>query len=350
MTLSDRISAFAALGSEMNRILSDFLDGSNHSLFSIEFNELLEKIPSENPWFTRDNINFAWKEVAEKLDRQTLQDWIFPYAERISGLKKPQRIAVVMSGNIPMAGFHDFLCTLITGHKLIAKCSSADNILIPFLSRILASFNTAFSEMITFTEGTLAGFDKVIASGSNNTSRYFEYYFRNHPHIIRKHRNGIAILDGKESADELKNLGEDIFRYFGLGCRSISKMYIPNRFRWEELFESMLPYQFLFHHHKYRNNYDYQKAIRIMNNRPFLDNGFVMFQESAAIASPIGVLFYETYDGLAQVMSICEQREDEIQCIVSHAFPRAVAFGEAQKPSLQTYADKVDTIRFLTEP
>jgi hypothetical protein len=254
-----------------------------------------------------------------------------------------------MAGNIPLVGFHDLLCVLITGHKLIAKLSSQDTVLMKFIGEQLKKINPKFSEQLFFEE-RLNGVEAVIATGSDNTSRYFEYYFRNIPSIIRKNRTSCAILMGEEPIEELQKLGMDMFSYFGLGCRNVSKIFIPEGYEVSKLLMAWEKYKGVVNHHKYANNYDYQKCLLLMNQTQFYDGGQVLLVESTSLVSPISVVYYEQYKNLEELKGNLQSLEEKIQCIVSAKgwYPKSIAFGEAQSPQLVDYADNVDTMKFLT--
>ena len=247
-----------------------------------------------------------------------------------------------------MVGFHDFLSVLISGHNVLIKTSSNDQKLLPFLAKYLISINKKFKDCITFVDGKLENFDAVIATGSNNTARYFEYYFKDKPSIIRKNRNSIAVLDGSESKNQMIALGEDIFRYFGLGCRNVSKLFIPKKYNFDQFFNGMFPYQDVIKYEKYANNYDYNKAVFLMSNFKLLDNEFLTIEEDLSYSSPIASVFYEYYDDLETLKTKLETEKDQIQCIVSNnLIENSIAFGQTQQPNLWDYADNVDTLDFL---
>ena len=254
-----------------------------------------------------------------------------------------------MAGNIPLVGFHDFICIMMSGHKIVAKLSSDDNRLLPAIASKLIEVEPEFAGQITYSEDKLTNFDAVIATGSNNTSRYFEYYFRNVPHIIRMNRNGVAVLTGSETKEELSLLGEDIFMYFGLGCRSISKVFVPKSYSFEGFFRAIENYKYVADHNKYYNNYEYYKSIYLINSVKHFDNGFLLMKEDIGFASPPAVLFYEEYENLKNLNNRLELEKNEIQCIVSHQkdVAGAISLGCAQKPDLWDYADGVDTIEFM---
>jgi len=338
MTLKERIEAFSGLGS----ILKDSLDG-RETRYSTALNELISKQQYLNPWFTPDNTRLAVKTLACQLSMKNLTAWTGRYPA-LEDKTPTSTVGIIMAGNIPLVGFHDLLSVLISGNRVLAKTSSKDPDLIVFISNILCSLNPGFRESIDFTEGLLKGFDKVIATGSDNSSRYFEYYFGRYPHIIRKNRNGVAVLDGKETNEELSLLGSDIFTYFGLGCRSVSKLYVPEGCSIRELSSKWNSYSDVVNHSKYANNYDYNKAIYMVNREEFTDNGFLLLKENSQIPSPVAVLHYQYYTGEDEIGSEIRNKGDKIQCVVSR---KEIPFGKAQNPELWDYADGIDTLEFL---
>jgi hypothetical protein len=249
-----------------------------------------------------------------------------------------------MAGNIPLVGFHDFLSVLISGNKVLIKQSSNDNRFLPLIAKYLEHVEPQFKGLIQFTEERLSDFDATIATGSNNTARYFEAYFGKYPNIIRKNRNSIAVLTGNETHEELNQLGEDIFRYFGLGCRSVSKLFVPENYDFDNLFKAIYDYKDLINYIKYRNNYDYNKAVYLMSEFKLLDNGFLMLKEDPSYASPIATLFYEDYEDLDSLKEKLQNDREHIQCIVSNVIDNAVQFGKTQHPLLTDYADCVDRL------
>jgi len=255
-----------------------------------------------------------------------------------------------MAGNIPMVGFNDLLCVLISGNKFVGKLSSDDKFLLPFIAKILIAANSKFSDYIEFTEGQLKNIDAVIATGSNNSSRYFDYYFGKYPNIIRKNRNSIAVLTGNESMNDLRLLGKDVFQYFGLGCRNVSKLFVPKGYKFHTFYESIFDYKNFNKNNKYGNNYEYNRTVYLMSNHPsLLDNNFLLLKEAPAYTSPIGVLFYEFYSDIHALNERLEKEKEQIQCIVSRSpvIKNKIDFGEAQCPGLADYADGIDTMRFL---
>ncbi len=303
-----------------------------------------------NAWFTPQNTELAVKSAGEMLSKENLLKWLNRYPELNSGGGK--KVGLILAGNIPLVGFHDVLCVLASGNHALIKSSTQDARLIKQLLKQLIAIEPAFEKQFTFVE-KLENFDAVIATGSNNTSRYFEYYFGKVPNIIRKNRNSVAVLEGDESSEQLYKLGHDIFDYFGLGCRNVSKMFVPKGYDFTKFFETIEPYHNIIHHHKYNNNYDYNKSIYLVNRDPHLDNGFLILKEDKSLTSPLAVLFFEYYDDLASVQVSLALESQNIQCIVSDialdANNQVVTFGQSQHPALWDYADGVDTMDFLTK-
>ena len=333
MNLEARINAFSRLGDHIKTLQTD------------EFNALMDAIAYQNPWFTTENVRMALQGVSKLLNKEGLTQWASAYQLNPASSKT---VGLAMAGNIPLVGFHDFLSVLMAGHQVRAKLSSADSILLPHLASKLISLEPEFGKRVHFEE-RLNNVDAVIATGSDNTARYFEYYFRNIPHIIRENRSSCAVLSGTDGAEQLTKLGKDIFSYFGLGCRNVSKLYLPKGYDLANLFPAWESFSPIIHHHKYVNNYDYQKSILLVNKIPFYDNGFVLLKEEEAFVSPISVLFYEFYTSTEELVTKMSGHEEKIQCIVSHErwFEGSEGFGEAQFPELTDYADKVDTLAFL---
>ncbi|MEC3964654.1 acyl-CoA reductase [Flagellimonas halotolerans] len=340
------IEAFVKLG----KYLTDFCDKcySKSTQVDAEFKEIISKVGHHNGWFTEDNILFSLKQWGDLLTEENLKDWFSHYT--FNKTSEPKTVGIVMAGNIPLVGFHDFLCVLLSGNKVLAKLSSNDKVLLPYLSKYLIQQEPSLADRIGFVEGKLENFDAVIATGSNNTGRYFEYYFGNKPNIIRKNRNSVAVLTGNETEEELKSLGEDIFRYYGLGCRNVSKIYVPKEYDFDALFKALYDYNEIIHQHKYANNYDYNKAVYLMSQFKILDNGFLVLKEDKGLSSPISVVFYSYYDDETSLRKELEALEEQIQCVVSSkSTGNEVKFGETQKPSLNDYADGVDTMEFLLQ-
>ncbi|WP_347051684.1 acyl-CoA reductase [Flavobacterium olei] len=352
MTLETKKSVFVELG----KFLSQFSEGASvqksdvlyNDIFFDDFEKLIHLSQSHNGWYTPEQVYFSLQSWAEALTKENLDKWLSAYSLGDQNLTKEKTVALILAGNIPLVGFHDFLSVLITGNKALIKTSSNDQHLLPFLAKYLIAVDENLKDKITFVEGKLENFDAVIATGSNNTSRYFEYYFKDKPSIIRKNRNSVAILTGKETTEELENLGEDIFRYFGLGCRNVSKLFVPQGYTFDAFFQAIFKYQDVIHYEKYANNYDYNKAVFLMSNFKLLDNGFLTLKEDASYASPISSVFYEYYENADELEKRLQNDSDQIQCIVSsNLISNNIAFGETQKPQLWDYADNVDTITFL---
>jgi len=340
---------------ELGKFLAQFSFAKNtkdetvlhNDLFFDSFVELIELSQSHNGWFTPEQVYFAIKSWATALEINNLNQWLSKYDLTNVNAKT---VALVLAGNIPLVGFHDFLSVLISGHKVVVKTSSNDQHLIKFLANYIKTINPKFENLIKFTDGKLENFDAVIATGSNNTARYFEYYFKNKPNIIRKNRNSIAILNGSETQEDLINLGEDIFRYFGLGCRNVSKLFVPKGYDFKSFFQAIYAYKDIIYYEKYSNNYDYNKAVFLMSNFKLLDNEFLTLKEDTSYASPISSVFYEYYDDLATLKMRLTNDREQIQCIVTNLdMPSAIAFGQTQSPKLWDYADNVDTLAFLAK-
>lgn len=354
MELQQRINAFATLGNLLAKASEMDLKNDQQKQIPEEYRDdvffhgLLEEMrraSAENGWFTSDNIGYAFKSWSELLTSENLSQWLESYEWTE---KDPKTVAIVMAGNLPLVGFHDFLSVLICGHKAQIKLSSSDSRLLPYLILYLKSVEPGFEDYITITEDRLSGFDAVIATGSNNTARYFEYYFKSYPHIIRKNRSGVAVLDGKESPEQLVLLADDVFRYFGLGCRSISKIFVPTGYDFDAFFQGMFNWKELVQHSKYMNNYDYNKAVYLMSNVPLLDNEFMLLKEDSEFSSPISVVFYEYYDSEVALSKKLAESNGQIQCVISDSgIENALPFGSSQQPGLQDYADGIDTVDFL---
>ena len=349
MTLENNKNAFIELGKFLNQFsYNENLKESsviNNDLFFDDFIDLIKLSLSHNGWYTHDNVVFAIQSWAEALTKDNLDKWLSGYDFSNVNTKN---VGIVLAGNIPLVGFHDFLSVLVSGHKVLVKTSSNDQHLLPFLAKYLVSVEPDLKNHIYFVEGKLENFDAVIATGSNNTARYFEYYFRDKPTIIRKSRNSVAVLNGSESKEQMIALGQDVFRYFGLGCRNVSKIFIPKGYNFDLFFNGMFPYSDVIKYEKYANNYDYNKAVFLMSNFNLLDNEFLIIKEDPSYASPISSVFYEFYEDIEQITTRLENDKEQIQCIVSNnIIQNSIAFGQTQRPNLWDYADNVDTISFL---
>ena len=345
MTTEDRILAFEKLAICLKETLIDEQTCSQKLRLQIETEH------NHNAWFVPVFIRQSIAAIIKMLDKEQLTSWISPYKSKIEAAQTGLRIGVIMAGNIPMVGFHDFLSVLICGHTFVGKLSSQDTHLLPLIAEILCEIEPRFKNKIEFSSDKIGNIDRLIATGSNNSARYFTYYFQKYPSIIRKHRNSIAILDGHESDEELKRLADDVFLYFGLGCRSVSKVYVPKHYNFEPLFSAFNSYKEIINqHNKYLNNLEYQKTVHLLNAVPFLDFGIIICKEDTTLASPIGVLHYQYYDDLDRLLTEIASLGDELQCVASNAVAKSsfVHLGQTQFPQLDDYADGINTLGFLT--
>ena len=352
LNLDDRKKAFIDLG----KLLEDFLNKKLNNTKKEKFlNEKIDSAHRQNPWFDKKNILHAFSGISYMLKKEKIDKWLARYEQEIQKPLSPNNIAVIMAGNLPLVNFHDFLCVLITGHNFIGKLSSNDQILPVALADLLIDIEPSFKNKIHFTTERISDFNAVIATGSDNSARYFEYYFGKYPHIIRKNRNSIAILDGNEDMASLQALSEDIFRYYGMGCRNISKLLVPKDYSFINFFKSIESWKEILDFHKYRNNYDYYKAMLLVNKTEHLDNGFLLLKEDENLSSPLSVLFYQQYYAKEEINDYINTNKHSIQCIVSspanisdyHTISGIVPFGKSQYPELWDYADGIDTINFL---
>jgi hypothetical protein len=347
MELKERVAAFEKLGLFLKEHGTGTYTGNKaeHEIFE----QLIFQVKQHNAWFSEKNVRSAVEAIAVSLERSNIDRWLQPYAEALREVKEPRKVAVIMAGNIPMVGFHDFLCVLMAGHHFMGKVSSDDHLLIPFMAALLLQFEPRFKDRILFSDSRLNDIQAVIATGSNNSSRYFDYYFGKYPHIIRKNRHSAAVLNGTESPEDFQLLGEDIFQYYGLGCRNVSKLFVPEGYRFDSFFEGIFNYSWVLENNKYVNNYEYNKTIYLLNSEKLLDNNFLLLRNDIALSSPIGVLFYEYYKDASALNSRLQMDKPFIQCLVSvdGSFPGSVPFGSSQKPMLWDYADGVDSMQFL---
>ena len=335
MNLKERINILSKLG--------------HHLLNKDEYLEaVMHRTKYNNAWFTIENQERAIKAIATRfLQKDKLEKWVEKY--NLKEPKKRKRVGLVMAGNIPLVGFHDLISVFISGHVSKIKLSEKDKYLLPYLIKLLSGYNAEAAEYFEIIE-RLKDFDAVIATGSNNSARYFETYFGKVPNIIRKNRNAVAVLNGKETADGLHLLGKDVFRYFGLGCRNVSKIYIPEGYDFQLLLERLHEYKEIAMHHKYKNNFDYNIALLMMNRTVYWNNGCIILTENNSIASRIATLHFEYYKNIETLVPQLKNRENEIQCVVSDMQLNgffALPFGKAQEPELEDYADGVDTLDFL---
>ena len=344
-------SSFVELGKFLRQFseVENIKDSSvlENELFFNDFADLIKLSQSHNGWFTPEQVHFSIQSWSKALTEDNLNQWVSNYDFSKTEKKK---VGLILAGNIPLVGFHDFLSVLISCHDVLVKTSSNDQYLLKFLAKYLIAISPNLNSKITFVEDKLEGFDVVIATGSNNTARYFEYYFKDKPNIIRKNRNSVAVLNGTESHEDLINLGEDIFRYFGLGCRNVSKLFVPKGYNFDAFFNAMFEYRDVIKYEKYANNYDYNKAVFLMSNFKLLDNEFLTIKEDSSYSSPISSVFYEYYEDIKEVENQLAKDAEQIQCIVSNnLIAKSVAFGKTQQPNLWDYADNVDTLAFLSK-
>lgn len=328
MNLEERIGAFSKLAAAMENIPE----------------QLFFQAESQNPWFTVDNQKQAVKSCINQLSNENLNAWLKPY--QLKENIQSQNVLIIMAGNIPLVGFHDLLSVLITSNKAVIKMSSHDSVLLPYIIDMLVEIESRFADFVGFIEDVKGKkFDAIIATGSNQSAKYFEYYFQDVKKIIRKNRNSLAVLDGSESKTDLSNLAKDVFSYFGLGCRNVSKVFLPKNYDLDLLFEAFFSFQDIIEHKKYANNYDYHKSIFLMGSHQLIENGFLLLKEDTSLNSPLAMLHYEYYEDMRQVEKYIEEHEEKLQCVVSKD---KIPFGQAQNPHLWNYADGVDTIEFLT--
>ncbi len=328
----------------LSDILKQLLNGKETDLLSqTGFQDFLQQAEDENPWFSQENIHSALSQIAVVLQENSLKKWLSAYPDIIRR-RRTKTVGIIMAGNIPLVGFHDMLSVLISGYNLKAKLSSKDRILPKMIRRLLVKINSEFEKRIFFTEDQLSDFDAIIATGSNNSAQVFKQYFGKYPHIIRQNRNSVTILTGDETPEDLKKLGYDIFSFFGLGCRNVSKIFIPEDYEIEKLIPYFNDFSHLLNHNKYINNYDYQKTLFLMARLSFVDGNFFLMQESNELASPISVIYYERYNDYHQLKLQLSTIKNQLQVVVSK---ENINFGLTQQPELWDYADGIDTLAFL---
>jgi len=334
--LADRLSVLGQLGKQI-REGDEYLDA------------VIQRTAYTNPWFTIEHQRQALTAIAEDmLAPNLLAEWVGRYAPYFDP-QPPRQIGLVLAGNIPLVGFHDWLSVFVSGHRARVKLSDKDPFLLPALVRLMEKIDDRFYGQTAFVD-RLSGFDAVIATGSNNSARYFEAYFGKYPHIIRRNRNAVAVLDGRETESDWKGLQEDVLQYFGLGCRNVSKLYVPGGYDFQPLLEHLYVSNEVILNEKYKHNFDYQLALDILNNSVHLHNGRLILRENPSLASPVATLYYQYFQKLEEVEQELIDRWDEVQCVVARpgllnltTFP----FGKAQRPALWDYADGEDTLAFL---
>ncbi len=344
MNIQEHIKSFTLLGLFFAGVVND-VHSSDKNIN--EFKETINKAEILNPWFTKANIHFSILHWSKMLTEKNISNWLSRYDFKTTN--KPHKVGVIMAGNIPMVGFHDMLSVLISGNIFIGKLSSKDDLLLKATSEFLIKINNKYKKKILWEENKLTEIDAIIATGSDNTARYFEYYFGRYPNIIRKNRNSIAILSGDETVEEMTLLADDIFLYFGLGCRNVSKIYMPENYEIARFFKPLEKWDHVTNHNKYMNNYEYNRTILLMNSEPYHDNGFLILKQNDAIASPIAIMFYEYYKNLEELKEKINFDKGKIQCIVGNekGGNNTIPFGTSQRPELWEYADNIDTLTFL---
>ena len=344
MQQKDIIDAFERLGLIMTAVgRGEEWPGYTSGITETEFNSfsgLVTKQFFHNGWFTIENVNKSLLSLGGLLSQSELKNWLSTY----SYTSQPKKVAIIMAGNLPLVGFHDFLSVLLSGNHAVCKLSSDDKQLLPALATFLIEFAPDLKGRMTFTDARIGQVDAVIATGSDNSSRYFEQYFGKYPHVFRRNRTSVAVLDGSETKEEIYLLGHDIFDFFGLGCRNVAHLLLPEGFDLNRFFEGIVEHSFVIQHNKYANNYDYNKAVYLLNKLPLLDNNFVLLRESKDLFSPLGMVHYHYFKTNQDVKNYLSLHEENIQAIVGHGF---IQFGCAQKPTLCDYADGIDTVRFL---
>ena len=328
MDLQNRISILVELG--------EFMLSEDNS-----WKEAKTRAFQHNAWFIPDFIDLSISQIAERfLQRDLLEKWASEYQipERE---KAPKKIGLVMAGNIPLVGFHDFLCCFINGHNPVIKLSSRDSCLFPAILEFLNKKNPAAADQI-LASSMLKGMDAYIATGSNNSARYFDYYFGKYPSLIRRNRTSIAVLEGDETAEKLEKLSDDVFLYFGLGCRNVTQIHVPENYDFVPLLGAFRKYLWMADHHKYKNNYDYRLSLAILNRLPYMTNDCLLMLENDSPFSPIAVLHYTYYKDIKNSFSM--ENAENLQCVVGRKW---IPFGKSQQPELSDYADGTDTMKFL---
>jgi hypothetical protein len=338
MTLKQRIEAFAKVGGFIERHYNGSKTGSEEALHG-GLEEVIRIAETYTNWFIPKFVNDAIQNLGLFLRAGELERFAQDIPE-----KEAKTVAVICAGNLPLVCFHDVLCILLAGHRALIKPSSDDKILLPYFLKLLVHYEPDFEKQIFFADGKLGAFDAVIATGSDNTASHLHYYFGKYPNIIRKSRSSVAVITGKETRQELQALGTDIFQYFGLGCRNVSKLLVPRGYVFDTFFESIIDFAYVVNNKKYGNNYDYHRAIYLLESIPFLDNNFLMIRENESLHSPVGVLYYQYYDDSQEVRQYLDSNKTHIQCVVGHGF---IPFGYSQQPVITDFADNVNTLEFL---
>jgi len=316
-----------------------FQSGLTESEF-VQLKTVINKEFQYNPWFTKENVSSALSGISGMLEEDEL-DQVFSKYDKTDF---PKRIAIIMAGNIPFVGFHDVLAALVTGNIAICKFSSEDSRIPPMLLKLLIELNPEIKPFVEFSFGPVKNYDAVIATGSNNTINTLKDYFKDKPALFRKNRTSIAVLDGSETREDLEKLSDDCFQYFGRGCRNVGKLLIPEDFDVNRIFEGFLKQSDVINHHKYANNYDYQRTVFLMNQIPFLDNNAFMLKEDEALHAPLSIIYFQRYSNNNEVEAYISAHNEEIQAVVGNNY---IPFGQAQNPKILDFADGIDTFSWL---
>ncbi|MFM7662622.1 MAG: acyl-CoA reductase [Bacteroidota bacterium] len=309
-----------------------------HELEKIEKEILMQK--NYNGWFTEEIMRQALSGLKSMLNKEDLNKWIKEYAYAPT----PKKILVIMAGNIPLVGFHDLICIWFSGNFAKIKLSSDDQTLLPLILDVVAEIHPELKDFYSFESGKITESEAVIATGGDNSNLYFEKYFGHLPCLFRKNRTSIAIIEGSETQEELTNLGKDIFSFYGKGCRNVSYLLIPKNYDLDILFEALLPYHQIIQNKKYGNNYDYNRALNLLNQVKFLDNNFLMLKESEMLFSPISMLHYKRFKDESEIKNFIKLNSKDIQIVLGREF---IPFGFGQNPRLWDYADGKDTMDWL---
>jgi hypothetical protein len=336
---------------QFGKFLRSFLDSDSWPGFQSgvdqrefdNFKSSTEKAESNNAWFSRKMIRLSMESWAKNLSEDNIDKWMSKY-DVPSSINK--NVLIICAGNLPLVGFHDIVCCILLNINAQVKLSKNDNVLIPAILNVLYLFDSELQDRIKICNEKPDNYNYVIATGSNNSNRYFEYYFGKFPHIFRRNRTSIAVVHSEISDDQLKSLSHDMLQYYGLGCRSVTKLYLPEKFSLDRIYNSVFNYKDLINHNKYMNNYDYNRSIFLMGKKLFFDNGFLILKEDKSLFSPISVVNFEYYSSMETLEKELNVLSNEIQCRVGEG---GIPFGTAQKPELWDYADGVDTIDFLTK-
>ena len=342
LSLNQRIQILADLGERIQFEL-------NHSPYNEAFENLLNKVNQRNPWFTKESVVQSLSVWANLLESNNLNHFISRYETVLFEKKNDKVVLLILAGNIPLVGLHDVICSFLSGSKSMIKVSSKDALLLSYLIEQIKTINSTASDYFEISESKAQGFTHVIATGSNNSARYFNHYFSKFPNIIRKNRSSLAIITQKTTDTELEYLANDVFQYFGLGCRNVTQLCVPHSFDFDRLKNAFNSYATIINHNKFANNYDYHKAIALMNGDPFIDFEFILLQNKSMLKSPLGVLHYNFYENVTEVDSYIQEHRADIQCVVSSESTsfNEVNFGQTQQPKLWDFADQIDTLQFL---